>query len=315
MEKCPVLYLVVPCYNEEEVLPSTIAKLDELLLKMSEDNLVAPNSKAMYVDDGSKDDTWRIIQTAAKANSRVAGVKLAGNVGHQNALMAGLNVSKDVADIAISIDADLQDDIHVIPDMVRKYDEGYDIIYGVRNHRATDTWFKRTTALAFYRLMSSMGVKTVYNHADFRLMSRRAISQLCNYSERNLYLRGIVPLIGYKTTRVYYDRKEREAGESKYPLSKMLGLAVDGITSFSIKPVRMILLLGIVFLLIALVMFIYVMVRYVQGDVVAGWPSLMLSLWFVGGCLLVGLGVVGEYIGKIYIEAKRRPRYNIEQTV
>lgn len=310
-----MLYLVVPCYNEEEVLPSTIAKLDKLLFKMLEYGLISPESKAMYVDDGSKDATWSIIQMAAKANSRVAGVKLAGNVGHQNALMAGLNVSKDVADITISIDADLQDDIHVIPDMVRKYDEGYDIVYGVRNHRTTDTWFKRTTALAFYKIMNSMGVKTIYNHADFRLMSRRAMNQLCNYGERNLYLRGIVPLIGYKTASVYYDRKERKAGESKYTLSKMLGLAVDGITSFSIKPVRLILILGIVFLLIALVMLVYVLVRYAQGNVVAGWPSLMLSVWFIGGCLLVGMGVVGEYIGKIYIETKHRPRYNIEQIV
>lgn len=315
MEKKPVLYLVVPCYNEEEVLPTTMVRLDELLLGMTKENLISPESKAMYVNDGSKDATWSIIRDSAKVNRRVAGVKLAGNVGHQNALMAGLSVAKVMADITVSIDADLQDDINVIPDMVRKYLEGCDIVYGVRNHRATDTWFKRSTALAFYRLMNCMGVKTVYNHADFRLMSRRAVNQLCSYGERNLYLRGIVPLIGYKTTKVYYDRKEREAGESKYPLSKMLGLAVDGITSFSIKPVRMILLLGILFLLIALVMFIYVMVRYVQGDVVAGWPSLMLSLWFVGGCLLVGLGVVGEYIGKIYIEAKHRPRYNIEQTV
>lgn len=315
MEKNPVLYLVVPCYNEEEALPTTMAKLDRLLLSMSEDNLINPKSKAMYVNDGSKDNTWNIINDAAKANSRVAGVKLAGNVGHQNALMAGLSVAKEVADITVSIDADLQDDIHVIPEMVRKYQAGCDIVYGVRNHRATDTWFKRTTAQVFYRLMNSLGVKTVYNHADFRLMSRRAVNQLCNYGERNLYLRGIVPLIGYKTACVYYDRKEREAGESKYPLSKMLGLAVDGITSFSIKPVRLILFLGMAFLLIALAMLVYVLVRYAQGDVVAGWPSLMLSVWFVGGCLLVGLGVVGEYIGKIYIEAKHRPRFNIEQTV
>ena len=240
-------------------------------------------------------------------------VNLAGNVGHQHALWAGMTVAAEWADIVVSIDADLQDDVNAIKEMVRKYHEGYDIVYGVRNERKTDTWFKRTTALAFYKLMQVMGTKTVYNHADFRLMSKRATQQLLKYSERNLFIRGLVPLVGYQSAKVFYNRAERFAGESKYPLSKMLNFAVDGITSFSVKPIRLIMALGGVFLFVALCVFIYTICSYLSGHVVAGWSSLMLSVWFCSGCILIALGVIGEYIGKIYVETKDRPQYNIEQ--
>ena len=245
----------------------------------------------------------------------VVGVKLAGNVGHQNALMAGLTTAKDYADIIVSIDADLQDDVEVIPDMVRQYDNGYDIVYGVRRKRDTDTFFKRTTAQGFYKLMNWLGVKTIYNHADYRLMSQRAVEKLTAFRERNLFLRGMVPLIGYKTTSVYYDRAERFAGESKYPLAKMVNFAIEGITSFSIRPLRLLLYMGMIFILVSLCILCWVLVKFIAGSVVPGWSSLMLSVWFVGGCILVGLGTVGEYIGKIYMEVKDRPRYNIEKTL
>ncbi len=310
--KIETLYIVVPCYNETEVLPATTHQLTTLLQRMVEQQLVSAESRILYVDDGSTDGTWTLIEQLAAEHPSVCGVKLAGNVGHQNALMAGLEVAIEAADLTVTIDADLQDDINVIPDMVARWRDGADIVYGVRRERKTDTWFKRTTALAFYRLMARLGVKSVYNHADYRLMSRRAVAQLMRYRERNLFLRGIVPLVGYRTDSVYYDRSARLAGESKYPLSKMLSFAVDGITSFSIKPVRMVLTLGIIFTLIALAILIYTLVAYFSGRTVSGWASLILSLWFIGGCVLIGLGVVGEYIGKIYIEVKDRPRYNIE---
>lgn len=313
MDKLPVLAIISPCYNEEEVLPSTTQRLVALLDDMVQRGQVAQESRIVYVDDGSRDRTWELIEQYTQGG-KVVGVKLAGNSGHQNALMAGMQSVVDWADAQITIDADLQDDIAVIPAMVRDYaQEGCDIVYGVRRERKTDTWFKRTTAQGFYKFMHHLGVKTVYNHADFRLMSRRATRQLLNYRERNLFLRGIVPLIGYKTAMEYYDRAERTAGESKYPLSKMLNFAIDGITSFSIRPVRLVLGLGGVFMLIALVMLVYVLVSYFSGRAVSGWASMILSIWFVGGCVLVGLGVVGEYIGKIYIEVKDRPRYNIEK--
>ncbi len=310
--KIETLYIVVPCYNETEVLPATTHQLTTLLQRMVEQQLVSAESRILYVDDGSADGTWTLIEQLAAEHPGVCGVKLAGNVGHQNALMAGLETAIEAADLTVTIDADLQDDINVIPDMVARWRDGADIVYGVRRERKTDTWFKRTTALAFYRLMARLGVKSVYNHADYRLMSRRAVAQLMRYRERNLFLRGIVPLVGYRTDSVYYDRSARLAGESKYPLSKMLSFAVDGITSFSIKPVRMVLTLGIIFTLIALAILIYTLVAYFSGRTVSGWASLILSLWFIGGCVLIGLGVVGEYIGKIYIEVKDRPRYNIE---
>lgn len=313
--KQDILYIVVPCYNEQEVLPITTPKLIEQLNALVEAQLIDKESRILYVNDGSIDNTWQLIEQYTQQHPQVCGVKLAGNVGHQNALLAGLEAASERADITISIDADLQDDVAVMHDMVQKYHEGCDIVYGVRRERKTDTWFKRNSALAFYKLMRRLGVKSVYNHADYRLMSRRAVKQLLNYRERNLFLRGIVPLVGYRTDSVFYDRSERLAGESKYPLSKMINFAVNGITSFSIKPVRMVLTLGIIFTLIALGILIYVLIAYFSGRTVSGWASLILSLWFIGGCVLIGLGIVGEYIGKIYIEVKDRPRYNIEKEI
>lgn len=309
------LITIVPCYNEEAVLNDTHNKLSSLYEMMIADSIISNESTILYVNDGSSDLTWDIITKLHQSKKFACGLKLAHNVGHQNALLSGIEEARKHGDIIVSIDADLQDDIHVIPDMVKKYQEGFDIVYGVRNKRTTDTWFKRNTALAFYRIMHWLGVNTIYNHADFRLMSRRAVDQLCQYHERNLFLRGIVPLIGYQTTCVYYDRIERMAGESKYPFSKMLNFAIDGITSFSVKPVRMVFGLGIIFLLISLCILIYVLHALISGNVVKGWTSIILSIWLVGGCILIGLGVVGEYIGKIYIEVKGRPRYNIEQTL
>ena len=311
----PILYIVIPCYNEEEVLNETTQRILTILDRMESEGLVAAESRILPVDDGSRDRTWQIIKQLHAADSRVSGVKLAANCGHQNALLAGLLTASDKADIMVSIDADLQDDAEVIPDMVRKYCEGNDIVYGVRRSRQTDNWFKRSSAVVFYRIMQSLGAKTIYNHADYRLMSRRAVHQLSNYRERNLFLRGLVPLLGYHSDIVYYDRARRFAGESKYPLGKMLNFALDGITSFSIRPLRLLFHLGLFFILIALCILIWVLYKYITGDVVTGWSSLILSIWFVGGCVLTGLGITGEYVGKIYMEVKDRPRYNIEQTL
>ena len=266
-------------------------------------------------DSGSTDGTWPLIQLLHNSNKYVCGVNLAGNVGHQNALIAGLTVAEERCDVAITIDADLQDDVNAIRQMIVKYNEGNDIVYGVRASRATDTYFKRTTALLFYSLMKYMGIKSVYNHADYRLMSRRAIHHLLKYRERNLFLRGMVPTIGYKSGCVYYDRSERFAGESKYPLKKMISFAFDGITSFSVKPVHMVLYIGILFLIVALIILCWVFYMYLSGKVVPGWSSLMMSLWFCSGCVLTGIGIIGEYVGKIYIEVKSRPLYNIETTL
>lgn len=313
MKEAPVLAIVVPCYKEEAVLHETHKRLSQLLDRLTTEERISPKSYILYVNDGSTDRTWEIIKEFYKNTSYACGLNLAGNVGHQNALMAGLNAVKERCDAAISIDADLQDDVNVIPEMVERYMEGNDIVYGVRRERKTDTFFKRITALAFYRLMKTMGAKSVYNHADYRLMSSRAIQQLCRFRERNLYLRGLVPLIGYQTACVYYNRDKRFAGESKYPFKKMLNFAIDGITSFSVKPVRMIFWLGCIFLLIALCVTIWTLRAYFLHDTVPGWSSLMISLWLVGGTILVSLGIVGEYIGKIYIEVKDRPRYNEEE--
>lgn len=309
------LAIVVPCYKEELVLHETTQRLTAVLDGLVKDELVATNSYILYVNDGSTDNTWNIISELHEANKYVNGVNLAGNVGHQNALVAGLSSAVENCDMAISIDADLQDDVNAIREMVVKYYEGCDIVYGVRQSRQTDTWFKRTTALGFYSLMKSMGVKSVYNHADYRLMSQRALRQLLRYRERNLFLRGMVPTIGYKTDCVYYDRAERFAGESKYPLKKMISFAFDGITSFSVKPVHMVLYFGIVFLIVAFSIFCFVMYSLFRGNAVPGWTSLMLSVWFCSGCILLGLGVVGEYVGKIYVEVKDRPRFNIERVL
>ena len=309
------LAIVVPCYKEELVLRETTSRLTQVLDDLVKDDLIATNSYILYVNDGSTDNTWNIISELHEANKYVNGVNLAGNVGHQNALVAGLSSAVENCDMAISIDADLQDDVNAIREMVVKYYEGCDIVYGVRQSRQTDTWFKRTTALGFYSLMKSMGVKSVYNHADYRLMSQRALRQLLRYRERNLFLRGMVPTIGYKTDCVYYDRAERFAGESKYPLKKMISFAFDGITSFSVKPVHMVLYFGIVFLIVAFSIFCFVMYSLFRGNAVPGWTSLMLSVWFCSGCILLGLGIVGEYVGKIYVEVKDRPRFNIERVL
>jgi len=308
----PILYIVVPCYNEEEVLRETNSRLTALLRRLVDEGKVSADSRVMYVNDGSRDRTWEFIRQFHDEGP-VRGVNLAGNVGHQHALLAGMTVAKDLCDVLVSIDADLQDDIEAIPAMLARFADGCDIVYGVRKERKTDTFFKRNTALAFYKLMRALGVKSVYNHADYRLMSKRAVEQLCRYKERNLFLRGIVPLVGYRTDTVYYDRSARLAGESKYPFSKMLNFAIDGITSFSVKPLRLIVALGIAMVIMSLAIFVYVLTAYAQDNVVPGWSSLMISIWFVGGCTLISLGVVGEYIGKIYIEVKERPQYNIEE--
>ena len=309
-EKKPCLAIIVPCYNEALVLEQTTQHLLAVLESLQTD--ISPDSRILYVNDGSADATWDIIERLHAQDRRIAGICLAGNSGHQNALMAGLTTAIRFADLTVTIDADLQDDETVIRDMVHLAQEGNDIVYGVRSSRTTDTWFKRTTAQAFYRLMSRMGVKTVYNHADYRLMSRRAVEALLCYEERNLFLRGLVPLLGYRTAQVEYARKERQAGESKYPLAKMMNLAFDGITSFSMSLVHMVLWLGILFLLIAIGITIWVVLCIIQGKAILGWSSLILSIWFCSGCVLIGLGIVGEYIGKIYMEVKRRPRYNIK---
>ena len=309
------LITVVPCYNEEAVLNETHERLSALYDEMIADGLISADSTILYVNDGSKDATWQMITALNKEKKYACGVKLAHNVGHQNALLAGLTEAQKQADAIVSIDADLQDDINAIPEMVRQFHAGIDIVYGVRRKRTTDTWFKRTTAITFYKIMHWLGVKTVYNHADFRLMSQRAVRQLLNYRERNLFLRGLVPLIGYQTASVYYDRSERLAGESKYPFSKMLNFAIDGITSFSVKPVRMVFGLGLVCLCISLVIFVYVLHSILTHNIVPGWASIILSVWFVGACILMGLGITGEYIGKIYMEVKDRPRYNVEEII
>ena len=307
------LMIVVPCYNEEEILPYSIEKLTGVIKDLIEKSKIASNSGILFVNDGSRDKTWEIIQNEYAKNSYVYGLGLAGNVGHQNALFAGLQTAAEICDFSISIDADLQDDIEVIEQMVDEYLAGADIVYGVRSERKTDTFFKRFTAQSFYRIMEMMGVKTVYNHADFRLMSARAMKQLGQYKERNLFLRGMVPLIGYKTATVTYARKERLAGESKYPLKKMLSFAWDGITSFSIKPISMIMAFGGIIVVCSVIAFIYTLVSYFMGHVSPGWSSLMISIWFLGGVQLLFIGVVGQYVGKTYIESKERPRYNVEE--
>ena len=306
------LALVIPCYNEEEALPSTLDQLTGLMHRMVGGNAIADYLLVM-VDDGSKDRTWQIIAQHHDRDPHVKGVKLAGNAGHQNALMAGLSYAVEKADAIVSIDADLQDDPEAIATMALRFDEGYDVVNGVRNDRSSDTWFKRNSAQLFYRQMKSLGVRTVYNSADFRLLSRRAAKALLGFRERNLYLRGIVPLMGFRTANVTYARRPRMAGETKYPLGKMVALAANGITSFSIHPIRMILGLGVAFVAISILILIYVVASFALHHTVAGWTSLMLSIWFVGGCLLVSMGVVGEYIGKIYLEVKDRPRYIVEE--
>ena len=309
----PLLAIVVPCFREEAVLEETNRRLCALVDHLVAEGAVGPRSFILYVNDGSDDRTWPLICQFHRASRRVNGLNLAANAGHQAALLAGLASACPRADALVSIDADLQDDINAIAEMVTAYRDGADVVYGVRRSRRTDSVFKRTTALAFYRLMEALGTNTVYNHADFRLMSQRAVRQLCRYRERNLFLRGIVPLIGYTTARVYYDRGERLAGESKYPFRRMVNFAIDGVTSFSVRPVRFVFVLGCIFVLIALVALGFVIYSWWHGTLVEGWASLFLSVWFVGGCVLLSLGVIGEYIAKIYIEVKERPRNNVEQ--
>ena len=307
-----VLYLVIPCYNEEAVLPETARQLLNKMNSMFERGMISRESKIMFVNDGSKDKTWEIIEELHASNPIYSGVKLSRNKGHQNALLAGLMTAKDKADMAISLDADLQDDVDVIDQMVEKYYEGNDIVYGVRSARKTDTFFKKFTAQGFYKLMQAMGVEIVYNHADYRLMSRRALEGLAQFKEVNLFLRGIVPLIGYKSDIVTYERHERFAGESKYPLKKMLAFATDGITSFSIKPIRLITSCGILIFAVSILMLLYFLAVHFMGRTVAGWTSMIISIWAIGGLQLLAIGVVGEYIGKIYLETKARPKYIIE---
>lgn len=309
------LAIVVPCYNEEEVFSDTRKQLEQVVNNLVKKNKITSDSYVLYVNDGSTDSTWQCIEEGTQKHEYCKGLKLAGNVGHQNALLAGLHYVQDKCDAAISIDADLQDDIAVIEEMLDKFEEGNDIVYGVRKERTKDTFFKRFTAQAFYKLMRGMGVKSVYNHADFRLMSARALKQLAEYKERNLFLRGLVPLIGYKTECVYYARKERMAGESKYPLKKMLSFAFDGITSFSIKPITVILGFGIFIVVCSCFAILYTILSYFIGWTVPGWSSIMLSIWFLGGVQLLSIGLIGEYIGKIYMEVKVRPRYNVETVI
>lgn len=311
--KMDKLAIVVPCYNEEEVLQLASETLRGVLDTLIQKEKIAEDSFILFVNDGSRDRTWELIEKEHAAHSQVRGLKLAGNVGHQNALTAGLLTAMDLCDITVSIDADLQDDVEVIEEMVDKFHEGKDIVYGVRSGRSTDSFLKRSTAQGFYRFMSLMGVKTVYNHADFRLMSRRAVEQFSRYGESNLFLRGMVPLIGYETDSVYYERRERAAGKSKYPLKKMLALAFNGITSFSIKPISLITVLGIIMVIGSIFAAVYALISYFTGNVVQGWTSLILSIWFIGGVQLLAIGLVGQYIGKIYMEVKHRPRYNIEK--
>lgn len=310
------LAIVVPCYNEEEVLKIASLALRDVLTDLINKKKISDDSFVLFVNDGSKDKTWELIEEEHSLYpNKIFGLKLAGNVGHQFALTAGLITAKDMCDISVSIDADLQDDVLVIEEMVDKYHEGKDIVYGVRKKRDTDTFFKRFTAQTFYKLMSVMGVKTVYNHADFRLMSKRALEQFSKYEESNLFLRGMMPLIGYETDCVYYDRKERVAGESKYPLKKMLALAFNGISSFSVKPISLITGLGSAIIVLSICAAIYAIISYCVGRVVPGWTSLILSIWFLGGVQLLCIGLIGQYIGKIYIEVKHRPRYNIEKVI
>ena len=310
-----VLYIVVPCYNEEEVLHETTKQLKEKIKSLIKKNVISPESKVMYVNDGSKDNTWPIIKEISQKEKLFTGISLSKNRGHQNALLAGLMTAKEYADIVISMDADLQDDINAIDEMIEKSYNGYDIVYGVRSSRKKDTFFKKFTAEGFYKIMAKMGVEIVFNHADYRLTSKRVLNNLEEYGEVNLFLRGIFPLIGYKTDIVYYERKERFAGKSKYPLKKMLNFAWDGITSFSIKPIKLILSIGIIILFLSMLVIIYSIIMKIIGRTVSGWTFIMCSIWFIAGVQMVSLGVIGEYIGKIYSETKKRPRYFISENL
>ena len=309
------LYIVVPCYNEQEVLPETSKRLKSKLEQLITAGKISEKSRVLFVNDGSKDRTWEIISALHQQSPLFCGVDLTRNRGHQNALLAGLMTAKDKADAVISMDADLQDDVEAVDQMVDKFLEGVDIVYGVRSSRKKDSFFKRTTAEGFYRVMNALGAETVFNHADYRLMSKRALEGLEQFREVNLFLRGIVPMIGYRTDVVEYERGERFAGESKYPLKKMLSFAMEGVTSLSVKPLRMITGLGFLIFLVSLVMIVYNLARWAMGATVTGWASLACSLWALGGLILLAMGVVGEYVGKIYLETKGRPRFLIRQVL
>lgn len=315
MKNSPILYVVIPCYNEEEVLNETTKQLKEKMEILIKNKEISNKSKVMYVNDGSKDQTWDIIKEINKKEKLFTGVTLSRNRGHQNALLGGLMTAKNYADIVISMDADLQDDINAMDEMIKKYKEGCDIVYGVRSARKTDTWFKRFTAESFYKFMKILGVDVVYNHADYRLTSKKVLDEFSNFKEVNLFLRGMFPLVGYKSDIVYYERNERFAGESKYPLKKMLNFAWDGITSFSVKPLRFICSFGFIILFISICIMLYSLIRKLTGNTVDGWTFLSISIWFIGGLQMISIGIIGEYVGKIYSETKQRPRFIIGENL
>lgn len=310
-----ILYIVVPCYNEEEVLNETTKRLEVKMKSLVKDKKISKDSRVMYVNDGSKDKTWDLIELISKEHEYFTGICLSRNRGHQNALLAGLMTAKEYADVVISMDADLQDDINAVDEMLDKYYAGCDIVYGVRSARKKDSWFKKHTAQGFYKFMKKMGVDIVYNHADYRLTSKRVLNNFADYHEVNLFLRGIFPLIGYKSDVVYYERSERFAGESKYPLKKMLNFAWDGITSFSVKPIRLLLTFGIIIFVISILVTLYCLIVKLIGNTVPGWTFLACSIWLMGGIQMISLGIIGEYIGKTYSETKRRPRYIISRNL
>ena len=315
MKKNNILYVVVPCYNEEEVLTETTKQLEKKMNDLIQKKVISNKSRVMYVNDGSKDKTWELIEKINREHELFTGISLSRNRGHQNALLAGLMTAKEYADVIISMDADLQDDINAIDEMIEKYHNGCDIVYGVRSSRKKDTWFKKTTAQGFYKFMKLMGVDIVYNHADYRLTSKRVLEHFSNYKEVNLFLRGMFTLIGYQSDVVYYERNERFAGESKYPLKKMLNFAWDGITSFSVRPIRFILMLGIIIFMISCLMTLYCIIVKLLGNAVAGWTFLACSIWMLAGVQMLSLGIIGEYIGKMYNETKARPRYIISRNL
>ena len=314
-KKLAILYIVVPCYNEEDVLNETTKQLKVKLEKLIKEKKISSMSKVMYVNDGSKDKTWDLIKKYHEKGKLFTGISLSRNCGHQNALLAGLMTAKEYADVVISMDADLQDDINAIDEMLIKYYDGYDIVYGVRSTREKDSLFKKVTALSFYKFIKFLGADIVYNHADYRLTSKRVLNSFSDFQEVNLFLRGLFPLVGYKSDKVYYERKERFAGESKYPLKKMLNFAWDGITSFSVRPLRFICIMGFAIIFISICIMIYSLIRKLMGNTVDGWTFLSISIWFIGGLQMTSIGVIGEYVGKIYSETKRRPRYIISDNL
>lgn len=307
------LCIVIPCYNEEEVLAWSVGKLQTLMQKLKDETGLS--ARMVLVDDGSADTTWQLIEGFCKEHDNVAGLKLSHNEGHQKALWAGMQECLGTCEAIVSIDADLQDDENVIIDMAKQFLEGKDIVYGVRKERTTDTWFKRSSAQAFYKIMQVFDKEIIYNHADFRLMSERAVAALMQYRERNMFLRGLVRQLGFNEGRVYYDRKKRTAGESKYPLRKMLALSIDGITSFSTEPMKFITLMGLVMTLVSVIIIVYGLYEHFNGKTIEGWTSIMVSLWFIGGVIMTGVGITGTYIGKIYVEVKQRPRYFVDKKI